>query len=246
MSYQLRIADLPTDERPRERLLELGAANLSTAELLAILLATGQGAGGLSAVGLGQLILQTLSEAQQAAALDRLRDVNAAELTAIKGVGPAKATAILAAIELGKRVFQLRPAPRAEISSPQMAVAALSHDLMWQPQERFATLLLDTQNRLITTKIISIGTATETLVHPRDIFREAIRQNATRLLVAHNHPSGNLKASPEDIALTRQILAAANLLMLPVLDHLIVGQGDFCSLRQTTTLWEDYPQGDIG
>lgn len=245
MTYQLRIADLPTDERPRERLLDLGATNLSTAELLAILLATGQGAGGLSAVGLGQLILQTLSETGQQAGLDRLRDVTAAELTTIKGVGPAKATSILAAVELGKRVFQLRPAPRAEISSPQMAVDALSHDLMWQPQERFAALLLDTQNRLIATKLISIGTATETLVHPRDIFREAIRHNATRLLIAHNHPSGNLTASPEDLQLTAQILEAAQLLMLPVLDHLIVGQGDFCSLRQTTTLWDDYPQGDI-
>lgn len=244
MSYQLRITDLPLDERPRERLLEYGAASLSTAELLAILLATGQGAGGLSAVGLGQLVLQTLSEAQKEAALDRLRDVTAAELTEIKGVGPAKATTILAAIELGKRVFQLRPAPRAEISSPQMAVDAVSHELMWQAQERFAVLLLDTQNRLITTKIISMGTATETIVHPRDIFRAAIRQNATRLLVAHNHPSGNLTASPEDIALTEQILSAAQLLMLPVLDHLIVGQGNFASLRKTTELWEDYPQGD--
>lgn len=244
MSYQLRITDLPLDERPRERLLEHGATSLSTAELLAILLATGQGAGGLSAVGLGQLVLQTLSEAQKEAALDRLRDVTAAELTEIKGVGPAKATTILAAIELGKRVFQLRPAPRAEISSPQMAVDALSHELMWQPQERFAVLLLDTQNRLIATKVISMGTATETIVHPRDVFRAAIRQNATRLLVAHNHPSGNLTASPEDIALTEQILSAAQLLMLPVLDHLIVGQGSFTSLRKTTDLWDDYPQGD--
>lgn len=243
MTYSLRIADLPTTERPRERLMAHGAKNLSTAELIAILLATGQGKGKLSAVGLGQHILQKLGEHQRDP-LDVLREIGVRELTQIPGIGPAKATTILAAIELGKRVFQTRPSERATIDSPDTAAACLSHDLMWQVQERFAVLLLDTKHRLIGTQTITIGTATETLAHPRDIFREVIRHTATRAIVAHNHPSGNLEPSPEDIDLTRQLLQGGQFLGIPILDHLILGNGNYQSLREMTTLWDEYPQGD--
>lgn len=243
MTYNLRIADLPFSERPRERLLEQGAKNLSTAELIAILLGTGQGPGKLSAVGLGQFILQELGQHQRDP-LEILREVSPQELIKIHGVGPAKATTILAAIELGKRVFQSRPTERTTIDSPGAAAAALSHELMWQTQERFAVVLLDVKNRLIGTKVITIGTATETLAHPRDIFREVIRQGATRAIIAHNHPSGNVEPSQEDISLTRQLLSGGQVLNIPLLDHLILGNGDYFSLRQTTKLWEEYPQGD--
>ncbi|KAM3100215.1 DNA repair protein RadC [Phormidesmis sp. 146-35] len=243
MTYNLRIADLPQSERPRERLMAQGSKSLSTAELIAILLGTGQGAGKLSAVGLGQYILQQLGQHQRDP-LGVLREVSIQELTQIPGIGPAKATTILAAIELGKRVYQSRPADKTVVDDPSVAAAALSHDLMWQSQERFAIVLLDVKHRLIGTQIITIGTATETLAHPRDIFREVIRQGATRAIVAHNHPSGNLEPSPEDISLTRQLLSGAQLLGLPVLDHLILGNGDYLSLRQTTSLWNELPQGD--
>lgn len=242
MVYHLRVADIPTSERPRERLLSQGAPYLSTAELLAILLGTGQGAGKLSAVGLGQHLLQTLSHHQRDP-LTVLQDVSPQELMQIPGVGPAKATTILAALELGKRVFQARPSARTIINDPALAAAALG-DLMWQNQERFAVLLLDIKHRLIGTQVITVGSATETIAHPRDIFREVIRQGATRVIVAHNHPSGSLEPSPEDIELTRQLLAGAQLLSIPLLDHLILGNGDYRSLRQTTSLWTDYPQGD--
>jgi DNA repair protein RadC len=115
---------------------------------------------------------------------------------------------------------------------------------MWQNKERFAVLLLDVKHRLLATQVISVGTATETIAHPRDIFREVIRQGATRVIVAHNHPSGSVEPSPEDLQLTRQLLAGAQFLSIPLLDHLILGQGNFLSLRQTTDLWQDYPQGD--
>ncbi|MDF0555102.1 DNA repair protein RadC [Kamptonema sp. UHCC 0994] len=243
MTYSLRIADLPTSERPRERLMANGAKSLSTAELIAILLGTGQGPGKLSAVGLGQFILNQLS-LHQRDPLSILRNISVQELTQIHGIGPAKATTILAAVELGKRVFQSRSPDLAMIDSPQSAADALSQDLMWKQQEHFAVLLLDVKNRLLGTQVITIGTATETLAHPRDIFREVIRQGATRAIVSHNHPSGNLEPSPEDIALTKQLLAGAQFLAIPVLDHLILGNGDFRSLRQTTSLWEEYPQGD--
>jgi DNA repair protein RadC len=243
MTYTLRVADLPASERPRERLIAQGPRSLSTAELIAILLGTGQGAGKLSAVGLGQYLLQKLSEHQRDS-LTVLRDISVQELMEIPGVGPAKATTILAAIELGKRVLHARPADRVVVDDPAVAAAALSNDLMWQPQERFAILLLDVKHRLIGTRIISIGTATETLAHPRDIFREVIRQGAIRAIVAHNHPSGSVEPSPEDIGLTRQLLAGAQFLGIPLLDHLILGNGTHLSLRQTTKLWQEFPQGD--
>ncbi|HIK11999.1 MAG TPA: DNA repair protein RadC [Oscillatoriaceae cyanobacterium M33_DOE_052] len=243
MTYSVRIADLPLSERPRERLLAYGPKSLATAELIAILLGTGQGKGKLSAVGLGQYILQKLSEYQREP-LEVLRDITPQELTAIHGIGPAKATTILAAIELGKRAFYSRPPERQLIESPQAAAAALSQELMWQAQERFALVMLDVKNRLVATKTISIGTATETLAHPREIFREVLRSGATRLIVAHNHPTGNLDPSNEDMELTRHLLKGAQFLQVPLLDHLILGQGNFISLRQTTSLWEEFPQAE--
>ncbi|GAB1544244.1 DNA repair protein RadC [Scytonema sp. NUACC21] len=243
MTYCLRIADMPETERPRERLLTYGSKVLATAELIAILLGTGQGPGKLSAVGLGQYILNELSKHQREP-LVVLRDVSATELMQIPGIGPAKATTILAAVELGKRAFHARPGEKTVIDSPAAAAAALSQDLMWQNQEKFAVVLLDVKNRLLGTQVITIGTATETLAPPREIFREVIRQGATRLIVAHNHPSGNVEPSQADIELTRQLLAGAQLLGIPLLDHLILGDGNHQSLREITTLWEECPQGD--
>ncbi|MEC4819333.1 MAG: DNA repair protein RadC [Scytonema sp. PMC 1069.18] len=243
MTYCLRIADIPLTERPRERLLTYGPKILATAELIAILLGTGQGAGKLSAVGLGQYILQELSKHQREP-LAVLRDVSAAELMQIHGIKAAKAATIVAAIELGKRAFLARPGEKTVIDSPAAAAAAFSQDLMWQSQERFAVLLLDVKNRFLGTQVITIGTATETLAPPREIFREVIRQSATRVIVAHNHPSDNLEPSQADIDLTRQLLAAAQLLGIPLLDHLILGDGNYQSLREITTLWEECPQGD--
>lgn len=241
--YVLRISDIPAQDRPRERLLTYGAKTLSNAELLAILLNTGQGPGKLSAVGLGQLLLKEL-ERSQGDPLGQLRQVEAGELIQIKGIGPAKAATVLAAIELGRRVFLARPPERTVIDSPEQAAMALSGELMWQAQEHFAVLHLDIKHKLLSQQIITRGTATETLSHPRETFRSAIKQGASRILIAHNHPSGSLDPSPEDLALTRQLLQAGQLLQIPVLDHLILGGGHFLSLRQRTTLWEEIPQSE--
>jgi DNA repair protein RadC len=243
MTYTLRIADLPLSERPRERLLEIGAKNLSNAELLAILLATGQGKGKLSAVGLGQHILQELSQFKRDP-LDVLRDITASELMKIPGIGPAKATTIVAAIELGKRAFLFRPKERVSIDCPEAAVTALSHEIRWKQQEHFATVLLDVKNCLIGTEVITIGSATETLAPPAEVFRTALRQGATRIIVGHNHPSGSTEPSDNDFLLTEQLLQGGQFLNIPVLDHLILGEGDYYSFRQNTQLWDRYPQGD--
>ncbi len=242
MTYSLRVADLPASERPRERLLSDGVRVLSNSELLAILLRTGQGPGKLSAVGLGEYILHSLARDERDP-IAVLRDVSIAELTTVLGVGPTKACTILAGLELGKRVYQARPLERLPLESPEAAVAYLASDLMWESQEHFAVLMLDVKNRPVSNRVITVGTATETLAHPREIFREVIRNGATRVIVAHNHPSGSVEPSPEDIALTEQLLSGAQILGLPLLDHLILGGGSFQSLRQTTDLWDDYPQG---
>ncbi|MEO0519775.1 MAG: DNA repair protein RadC [Cyanobacteria bacterium P01_A01_bin.116] len=240
MIYSLRVADMPATERPRERLFAHGAKRLSAAELVAILLGTGQGPGGLSAVGLGQHLLQQLGKDQpNGDGIPVLREVSAEELMKISGVGPAKAATILAALELGKRVLQSQPPLLTVVDDPSVAAAFLGHELMWQDQERFAVLLLDVKHRIIGSKVISIGTATETLAHPRDIFREAIKRGATRVIVAHNHPSGSLDPSGEDMSLTRQLLKGAHILGIPLLDHLILGNGDWASIRQRSNLWTE-------
>jgi DNA repair protein RadC len=245
MTYSLRIADMVSSERPRERLLSQGVRSLSSAELIAILLGTGQGAGKLSAVGLGQLILQTISQGKDFGdPVAGLQTISPQQLMEIEGVGPAKATAILAAIELGKRALYAKPPDRAEITDPSVAVQALSQDLMWQTQERLAVLMLDNKNRIITQRIITIGTATETIAHPRDIFREVLKSGAVKLILAHNHPSGNTDPSPEDITLTRQLLEASRMLSIPMLDHLILGNGTHTSIREVTSLWKEHPQSD--
>ena len=241
MTYRLRIADLPVSERPRERLIAVGAKNLSEAELLAILINTGQAKGNLSAIGLAQHMLRELGQHRRAP-LDVLREVNPRELMQIPGIGPAKAATIVAAVELGKRTFKFRPNERVTVDSPVSAAAILSNDLMWQDRERFAVLMLNVKNHLIATKILTIGTATETLIHPREIFRETVRQGATKIIIAHNHPTGNLEPSGEDIYLTEQLLQGSQYLDIPLLDHLILGNGNHQSLRQTTDLWERYPQ----
>jgi DNA repair protein RadC len=241
MTYSLRIQDLHPSDRPRERLLAVGARQLANSELIALLLGTGQGPGKLSAVGLGELLLREIGQDHQDP-MSVLRDIGPTELMAIDGIGEAKAATILAAIEIGKRTFQSKPPERDPLDSPQAAIAYIGPELMWQTQERFAVLMLDTKNRPLGHRLITIGTATETLAHPRDIFRDAIRQGATtRLIIAHNHPSGNVEPSPADLELTRQLLQAAQLLAIPLLDHLILGHGNHRSLRQTTPLWDDFP-----
>lgn len=221
--------------------MEVGPSALSTAELLTLLIGTGRGSGKLSALGLGQHLLQVLG-ADGIDPLKRLREITAEELTQVLGIGPAKATAIVAAIELGKRVFYPKPEKQTVIDDPGVAVSALSQDLMWRNQQCFAIVLLDVKHRLLGLQVVTIGTATETLAHPRDVFRAAIHRGATRIIVAHNHPSGSVDPSPEDLALTKQLLEAAAVVGIPVLDHLILGGGQYCSLRQTTTLWREQPQ----
>ena len=233
---ELSLQDLPEGYRPRDRLLKFGSAALSTEELLTILLGASQAGNHSPPLSLGQRLLQVLS-VDGLEPVRGLREIAMEELTAVSGIGPAKAAIIVAAVELGKRAFLQKPETLPVVSDPSVAVEALAQDLMWQSQERFAVVLLDITHRLLGTQVVTIGTATETLAHPREVFRVAIKRGATRIIIAHNHPSGVLEPSPDDLALTKQFLQAAEVLGVPVLDHLILGAGQYRSLRETTNLW---------
>lgn len=219
-----RITDLHESERPRERLRNLGAQALSNAELLAILLRTGLP--GENVVQLGQRLLQTFG------GLSGLHRVSFDELCAQHGVGEAKAAQIKAAIELGRRLTLEGRETRPTISSPADAAALISYEMSALEQEHLRVLLLDTRNHLLEIREIYRGSVNLAQVRIAEVFRDAIRRNATAIIVAHNHPSGDPTPSPEDIALTRILVQAGKLLNIEVLDHLIIAGGRFVSLKE--------------
>ncbi len=237
-----RVKDLPACERPRERLLMQGSHELSTMELLSVLI--GSGSEQHSALELSFAILQKLSECGRNP-LHALREISAKELMQVYGIGEAKSATILAALELGRRVYLNNPQyDHPVVDEPKLASEILAQDLMYQRVEKFAVLFLDIKNRMFGKKVVSSGTATETYADPKEVFRDAIKQGALRIIVAHNHPSGDTLPSPEDLTLTEQLLQAGRVLHIPVLDHIILGNGNFRSIRQTTSLWQEHSQGD--
>jgi DNA repair protein RadC len=211
-------------ERPRERLADLGAGVLSDTELLAILLRTGYK--GVNVVELSNDLLEKCGR------LPGLARVPFKELAKIKGVGPAKAAELHACFELGRRVAHATPEERPQIKAPADAVKLLS-DMSHLEQEEMRTLHLDTKNRVIGKARVYQGSVHTTVVRIGELFRAAVRDNATCLILAHNHPSGDATPSPEDAAITREIVKAGQLLDIEVLDHLVIGaNGKFVSLKE--------------
>ena len=150
----------------------------------------------------------------------------------LKGIGPAKACQIKAAIELGRRV-NTHPPEQPKIGSPKDVAALLTDELRYLKQEHFMVLLLDNKNKVIKTETISIGTINASLVHPREVFVKAIRQHAAAVILAHNHPSGDPKPSAEDRAITKRLLESGDLLGIPVLDHVVIGGADYVSFKES-------------
>ncbi|MEM9215659.1 MAG: DNA repair protein RadC [Cyanobacteria bacterium P01_F01_bin.150] len=211
----------------RQRLLSMGASSLTTQELLSVLSGKPE---------VAEWLWLLLNEHDRP--FHVLRDITLEQLQSVSGIGPYKAATILAAVELGRRSFNPVDNQLVVLDDPAIAASVLSADLMWQSVEKFAVLFLDVKHRLIGKKVTAVGTATEVLAHPRDIFKAAIDARATRIIVAHNHPSNGLNPSHQDIELTRQILAGADVLGIPVLDHLILGNGNHLSIRQhDPSLW---------
>jgi DNA repair protein RadC len=218
------IRAMTAHERPRERLQQLGASVMSDAELLAIILRTGYR---------GANVIQLASDLlEKCGRLGGLARTPFADLAALKGIGPAKATELHAVFELGRRAMNAAPEERPQIKSPADA-AKLLQDMSALEQEEMRTLLLDTKNRVLGRPRIYQGSVHTTVIRIAELFREAVRQNCTALIVAHNHPSGDPTPSPEDAAITREIVKAGELLEIDVLDHLVLGSGGkFVSLKE--------------
>lgn len=219
----LTIKDLPAEERPREKLMANGPAALGNAELLAILLRTGTRRD--SAARLAEQLLVKYS-------LAGLGSLSPGEISGIRGIGPAKAVTIAAAVELGKRMAALAAAERPVLRSPKEVADLMMPRLRYEKKERFIALLLSTKNHLLGTPTISIGTLSASLVDPRELFREAIVCSAASLILVHNHPSGDPTPSPEDAALTKKLVEAGKMLEISVLDHIIIGDGKYVSLKE--------------
>lgn len=229
--YAVRVYEMTKADRPRERLLDQGAKALSLAELVAILLHTGNGQQGLSALDLAHAVCQQLAPGE-GSAVRSLRTVTAAELMQVAGIGEAKAARLVAAIELGQRIWLEGDIQRDDrIESPEDAVRALSPLIAGKPVEHLAVLHLDIKHRIKSRQIISIGSIDETIASARDVFRLAVREAAPRLIVGHNHPSGNAEPSPDDLRMTRTLVQAGKVLDIEVLDHIVIGDGAFESIR---------------
>ncbi len=219
----MKIADLPDHEKPREKLMAKGPRALFKRELLAILLRTGTK--GKSALDIAQKILDTYGA-------NKLLNVSYAELKNLHGVGPTKATQILAALELGRRLLQEKPTEKEVfILTPEDAVKELAH-IRANKKENFVILCLDGRNRLICQETISIGTLNASLVHPREVFEPALRNLCASVILAHNHPSGDPEPSEADLQITQRLIQAGRILGIHVADHIIVTKDNFLSFKE--------------
>jgi DNA repair protein RadC len=231
-SYPGAIKEWPEDERPRERLMKLGADTLSEAQLLAIMLATGDASSGQSALDLAMYLVRTF---------DGLRALDAAsiaELCQIKGIGPAKATTIKAALELGKRLFGEPVQRHLKVTSPQDLVNYFQPRLQHLRKEVFKAVLLNTKHQMLKDVTVSEGSLSASLVHPREAFLPAIKESAAAVIFLHNHPSGDPTPSTEDKELTLRLAEVGQLIGISVLDHIIIGSGSpgYISFRDTGLL----------
>ena len=225
----LTIRELPRSDRPRERLVDLGAASVSTAELIAILL--GSGGAGRSALQIGQSVL-----AEAGGALRWIARQPVAALTAVGGVGIARAVTIHAALELGRRMAAEGRQDGTPVRSPRDVVEYYAPRMEDLPVEEFHVAVLDAQHRLERDITVTRGILNSSLVHPREVFREAIAERAAAVILIHNHPSGDPSPSMDDRAVTEQLVAAGKLLDIPVHDHVIIGRGRYTSFAEAGLL----------
>jgi DNA repair protein RadC len=223
MNPVYRIKDLQKEDRPRERLASVGPSALSNAELIGILL--GSGLRGINAVQLGQRLLSSFS------GLGGLQRASLQELERLRGIGRVKAIQLKAAIELGRRLATHNPVEKPQIQSPEDAAELLQYEMSLLEQEHLRVLLLDTHNRLISIAEVYRGTLNSSHIRVGEVFRDAVRIGAAAVIIAHNHPSGDPTPSPEDVAVTKALIQAGRLLDIEVLDHLIIGQNCFLSLK---------------
>lgn len=219
------IKDLPISERPREKMYSQGVHALSNAELLAVII--GSGSKGDTAIDLARRILSLDNRG-----IALLSDVSLEELIELKGIGLSKACQVLAAIEIGKRLNKVGPYDKVRITNPSIVADILMDEMRYLNKEYFKIAILDTKNQILSIENISVGTLNASIVHPRDVFKVAIKRNANSIILIHNHPSGDTKPSGEDISITNRLIDAGNLLGIRVLDHIIIGDNTFLSFKE--------------
>ena len=218
------IKDIIKEERPRETLLKKGETYLSDSELLAILI--NNGTRDKSAITLAREIIETSD------GIRNLSNITVEELSKIKGIGLAKACRIISALELGRRVSVASEMQKFKISSPQDIGNVYMEELRYKKKEIFRVVLLNTKNVIIGSKDISEGSLNASIVHPREVFLEAIKKSANKMILMHNHPSGDPTPSSEDINITRRLISAGQIVGIEILDHVIIGDGSFYSFKE--------------
>lgn len=220
----MTIKEFPEEERPREKLLKVGEKNLSDAELLAIII--GSGSRNMTAISLAHHIIRS-----QRQGLRFLYGATISEISKFKGIGIAKATQIKAALELGRRLSVQNPITM-KIEKPLDVVEYLMEEMKYLTQEHFNVVLLNTKNIVIDVENITKGIVNASLVHPREVFKNAIRKNSTSIILAHNHPSGDPSPSAEDKSITKRLSKAGEIIGIKVLDHIVVGDGSYISFKE--------------
>ena len=216
--------ELALNDRPREKLLAHGAVALGDNELVALVL--GAGVRRSDALTIANELLASRD------GVHGLSRSSAGELTRARGLGPARAAQLLAAIELGRRTLTHAPRTRVQLLTPRDTVAYLMPAFGGRPVEQFGIVLLDTKYRVLRTTVLAIGTLNTTVVQPREVFREAALGSAAAIVVFHNHPSGDPSPSPDDVELTRRLAAAGVLMGIDLVDHVILGDTRYCSFRE--------------
>lgn len=223
MDYKVGIKNMPAEMRPREKVQARGEEALSEIELLAIIL--GNGTRNVSALELANQLLVSFN------GLRNIREASLEEITRVKGVGMAKATSIKAAIELGRRTA-LDVKIRSFINSPADVSSLMMEEMRYYDREYFYGLYLDRKGGLLLKEIVSIGSLSSTVVHAREVFKTAVKCSAASIILVHNHPSGDPSPSKEDIDITRRLVQSGNIIGIEVIDHLIIGQKNYCSLKE--------------
>lgn len=224
MQNSLLIRDFPKDDRPRERLIKDGPKSLSTQELLAIVLRTGTK---------NESVLQISNQLLfKFDGLRLLMNASIEEISNIKGIGEAKAAQLLAAFELGKRINRLQYEDRFIIKSPEDCANFMMDEMRFLEQEHFICLYLNTKNQIIARETIFKGSLNASIVHPREVFKEAFRRSASSIICLHNHPSGDPTPSREDIEVTKRLVECGKIIGIELLDHIIIGEHKYVSLKE--------------
>ena len=223
------IKEIPLNDRPREKMAANGAAVLTDAELIAILLRTGTAE--KSAIDIASEMTADGGLYKRLAGITRLN-----ELTNIKGLGQAKAATVLAALEIGRRIASANPLEKIHLSCPQDVADFLMPRLRYAAKEQFVVILLNGKNKVIGTEVVSEGSLSSSIVHPREVYAPAILHHAAVIMVAHNHPSGDPKPSLEDEEVTRMLSRSGKVLGIPMIDHVIIGDGNYYSFLENEAL----------